>query len=192
MAKATEGLSYVDPMFATNYQAMKANGLYRSAYHFAHPSEDAASQAQHFVDTVNSAGGFQDSSTFQLVLDLEDDDGLSSSQVWSWVQTWVSKMKVLTGKPPVIYTGCYFWNDSVGGSSNLDCPLWVASYTSPDPSCIPSAWSSVGWAFWQYDDNGARYPGGPAESIPGIEGNVDVNYFRNCCAYPDISYLCYA
>ena len=46
MAKATEGLSYVDPMFSTNYKAMKQNGLFRSAYHFAHPNEDANQQVR--------------------------------------------------------------------------------------------------------------------------------------------------
>mmetsp|Transcript_10736 Transcript_10736/g.16178 ORF Transcript_10736/g.16178 Transcript_10736/m.16178 type:complete len:93 (-) Transcript_10736:45-323(-) len=90
-------------------------------------------------------------------------------------------MKSLTGRPPIIYTGYYFWQDNVGGpDDNLNCPLWIASYTS-SPS-IPPAWSSVGWAFWQYSDEG---------SVSGISGAVDEDYFKNSGTYPDIQGLCY-
>ena len=58
-----------------------------------------------------------------------------------------------------------------------DSPLWLASYTAPQPAGVPSAWSA--WTFWQYDDNAAAAPGGPAGSVPGIAGHsVDVDYFR--------------
>ena len=85
------------------------------------------------MNTVLGSGGFNDTSTYQLVLDLEVNDGLPSSSVWAWVQTFVAKMKQLTGRPPIIYVGYYFWKDDVGGTSNLDCPLWIASYTRRHP-----------------------------------------------------------
>jgi GH25 family lysozyme M1 (1,4-beta-N-acetylmuramidase) len=62
--------------------------------------------------------------------------------------------------------------------TNLNAPLWIASYTKTNPAGIPKAWSSSGWTFWQYDDNGASAPGGSPGSIPGIAGNVDVDYFK--------------
>ena len=43
-AKATEGITYVDPSFSANWVGMKSVGLTRCAYHFAHPKEDAATQ----------------------------------------------------------------------------------------------------------------------------------------------------
>ena len=46
-------------------------------------------------------------------------------------------------------------------------------------------------AFWQYDDNGASTPGGAAGTIPGISGNVDVDYFMNGGVYPNIDALCF-
>ena len=181
MAKATEGTGYSDPTFATNYEGMLDAGMIRGAYHFAQPESDAATQAQFFVSTVRSAGGFNGTNTMQLVLDLEDSNGLGTSAVWSWVQEFVSSIKSLTGRPPIIYTGYYFWRDNVGNpTDNLDCPLWIAAYSS-SPS-IPDAWSSIGWAFWQYNDNGA---------IPGISGDVDVDYFANSATYPSIEALCY-
>jgi GH25 family lysozyme M1 (1,4-beta-N-acetylmuramidase) len=178
-AKATEGTSYVDSTFATNWNGMRAAGLIRCAYHFARPGSNATLQALHFVDTVNKAGGFRASKTLQLMLDLESTDGLGPKAVWAWTQEFVAELKRLTGRPGIIYTGLYFWNGKVGApADNLDCPLWVASYTHPAPAGIPKAWPE-GWAFWQYSDNGASSPGGPAAHIPGVSGtSVDVDYFR--------------
>lgn len=192
MCKATEGTTYQDPTFEANFEGIQEAGLYRGAYHFARPASNATAQADFFVETVSATGNAFNSRTMQLVLDLETDDGLGPSAVWSWVQTFVARIKVLTGRPCIIYTGYYFWNDNVGApTDNLDCPLWIASYTSPDPVGTPTAWSEVGWAFWQYDDNGAATPGGAAASIPGISGNVDVDYFQNGGVYPSMDSLCY-
>jgi len=30
---------------------------------------------------------------------------MAASAVWTWVQEFVAQVKVLTGKPPIIYTG---------------------------------------------------------------------------------------
>ena len=193
MAKATEGTTYTDTTFPTNFKGISDAGMIRGAYHFAHPGSDAVAQADFFVQTVLSAGGWNASKTMQLVLDLESNDGLGADDVWGWVQAWTARVKVLTGRPPIVYTGYYFWRDSVGASNNLDMPLWIASYSSPDPVGIPTPWASVGWAFWQYNDNGASEPGGGAETIPGIAGtSVDVDYFMNGGAYPSLEALCFS
>jgi hypothetical protein len=55
--QATEGLTYTDAQFHANWNGMKAAGIVRCAYHFAHPNEDATAQAAFFVKTVNGAGG---------------------------------------------------------------------------------------------------------------------------------------
>ena len=156
--KATEGTTYTDPSFSTNWKSSKSVGLKRSAYHFAHPSVSAVEQAQYFVGAVESAGGFRDNSTMQLMLDLEDSDKLSSGEVWAWVQSFMGEVQRLTGKPGIIYTGYYFWRDNVGNpTDNLNAPLWIAAYIASP--LIPPAWST--WTFWQYDDNG---------KLPGITG----------------------
>jgi GH25 family lysozyme M1 (1,4-beta-N-acetylmuramidase) len=52
ICKATEGTTYTDPTFATNYSHMKSKGITRGAYHFARPASDAVTQARFFVNTV--------------------------------------------------------------------------------------------------------------------------------------------
>jgi GH25 family lysozyme M1 (1,4-beta-N-acetylmuramidase) len=45
IAKATEGASFTDSEFATNWPAMKSAGVVRSAYHFFHCDSDPTTQA---------------------------------------------------------------------------------------------------------------------------------------------------
>lgn len=176
--KATEGADFTDPSFHVNWAGAHANGIVRTAYHFAHPSVSAVAQADYFVDAVNSAGGYANSSTMQLMLDLEDADKESPSVVWAWVQAFSARVKVRTGRPLLMYTGFYFWRDSVGNpTDNLDAPLWIAAYI-PTP-LIPTAWAGV-WTFWQHADNG---------SVPGITGNVDLDYFNG--SEEDLRALCF-
>jgi lysozyme len=159
--KATEGTTYKDPWFATNWANMKKVGLIRGAYHFGHPGSDPIAQARFFVNTVKPTTG-----DLQLVLDLEVTDGKTPAQVWAWTQAFIGEIKRLTGRPGIIYTGYYFWKDNVGNpNNNLNCPLWIAIY-GPNP-LVPSAWST--WSFWQYTSSG---------SVPGVSGNVDLDYFN--------------
>jgi GH25 family lysozyme M1 (1,4-beta-N-acetylmuramidase) len=54
--KATESTNYVDPTFASNWANMRSEGVPRGAYHFFHPSVDAAAQAEFFVARVRDEG----------------------------------------------------------------------------------------------------------------------------------------
>jgi GH25 family lysozyme M1 (1,4-beta-N-acetylmuramidase) len=174
--KATEGTGYINPYYATNKSRIQAVGMYHGPYHFGHPSINATTQADFFV---NNAGNFHGG--LQLTLDLEVTDGLTPSAVWAWTQAFISRIKYRTGRPGIIYTGFYFWRDSVGNpNNNLNCPLWLAAYVSNPTPYIPQAWSGVGWAFWQYTSSG---------SVPGISGHVDLDYFQHGGSYPNITAL---
>jgi lysozyme len=158
--KATEGTGYSNPYFAGNWANMKAAGVIRGAYHFGHPGTDATTQADFFVNTVKPVSG-----DLQMALDIEVTDGRTSSQVWSWIQTFIARIQSRTGRPGIIYTGFYFWRDSVGNPrNNLNCPLWLAAYVSDPTPYVPPAWST--WSFWQYSDTG---------SVPGVGGAVDLD-----------------
>jgi lysozyme len=158
--KATEGTTYTNPYFANNWANMKSAGIIRGAYHYGHPSISATSQADYFVSVVNPVAG-----DLQMALDIETTDGLSASQVWSWIQAFIARIVALTGRPGIIYTGYYFWVDSVGNpDNNLNCPLWLAAYVSDPTPYVPLAWST--WSFWQYSDTG---------SVSGVIGAVDLD-----------------
>jgi lysozyme len=175
--KATEGTTYTDPDFSFNWKGAQDANIIKTAYHFAHPAESAVDQANYFVDAVISAGGYSNNSTLQLMLDLEDADKQTPATVWAWVQAFAAAVKLRTGKPILIYTGYYFWRDSVGDPlNNLDAPLWIAAYI-PTP-LVPQAWAA--WTFWQHADNG---------NVPGVNGGVDVDYFNG--SLQDLEKLCF-
>ncbi len=167
--KATEGTTYTNPYFATNWGRMKAARLVRGAYHYGRPGTDPVAQANFFVDTVRPVAG-----DLQLVLDIETADGKSPAQVRAWVVAFLNRVQARTGRPGIIYTGFYFWRDSAGNSTNLNCPLWLAAYrdspTSPT-NLVPAAWSA--WSFWQYTSSGR---------VPGVSGDVDRNAWNGTLA----------
>lgn len=161
--RATRGLDYFDEYFNTNWTASRAAGILRGAYHYAFPGQDPIGQADFFIQKIRPTQG-----DLPPVLDLENSDGRTRPQVWAWTQAFVNRVRVKIGRAPIIYTGFYFWRDSVGNpTNNLGCPLWLAAYTSSTAGLIPPAWST--WTFWQYTSTG---------TIPGVTGNCDRDFFN--------------
>ncbi len=172
--QSTGGAYYTNPYFAQDWNGAGAAGLYRGAYHFARPKlplSTAVEDARHFVSVT---GTMQDAIDLPPVLDFEVTGGLAPGDVAQWARNWLQEVERLTGRTPMIYTGYYFWRDSVGGPTDFGrYPLWLASWTNgAAPTLIPSSWST--WTFWQWTSTGAS---------PGIPWTTDLNRF--CC--PDAS-----
>ncbi|HEY6533662.1 MAG TPA: glycoside hydrolase family 25 protein [Acidimicrobiales bacterium] len=173
--KATEGTSYTNPWFAEDWRGAGQAGLFRGAYHFARPAlplSTAVDQARYFVSRTGSMTGGGD---LPGVLDLEATGGLGQADLAAWTRAWLGEVQRLTGKAPIIYTGYYFWRDSVGNPTDIGSRyrLWLPSYPS-DPNStsfrplVPAGWPS--WTFWQYTSTG---------TVPGIDHATDLNRF--CC-----------
>jgi lysozyme len=158
-AKATEGITYVDPQFATNWAGIKAAGLVRGAYHFFEANDDATAQAQHFLATVQLVPG-----DLPPVLDIETTAGVSDPQVWSGVATWLQIVEQATGRQPIIYTAPGFWNSQAPNLTLTRYPLWLADYAAQ--AVLPHGWTS--WLFWQHSQSG---------SVAGVTGAVDLDLF---------------
>jgi len=173
--KATEGTTYTNPWFRRDFDGAGAAGLYRGAYHYARPRlplSSATDQARYMVSVTGTLGGGAD---LPLVLDLEETGGLGRADLAQWARVWLAEVERLTGRPPIVYTGYYFWRDQVGAPADIGARyrLWLPSYPA-DPNSttfrplVPSGWAT--WTFWQYTSSGR---------VPGIVGDVDLNRF--CC-----------
>jgi GH25 family lysozyme M1 (1,4-beta-N-acetylmuramidase) len=163
--KATEGTGYVNEYFDGDWAGTKRNGIYRGAYHFARPSVgSAARQARYFVQ---HAGTFGDPGDLPPVLDLESDGGLGVTALKRWTRTWLTTVRELTGRTPIIYTGPYFWKSQMGNTGAFTSyPLWIAHYETSSPD-VPGGWPR--WTFWQRSQTGR---------VDGISGAVDINRFN--------------
>ncbi|WP_052754343.1 glycoside hydrolase family 25 protein [Calothrix sp. 336/3] len=173
-AKATEGITYIDPCFSDNWKQMKAAGLIRGAYHFFRPLRDANEQAQNFLKVV----GKLELGDLPPVLDLEHYPEEVEKQ-WQQidlderiqrVQQWLDVVEQETGRKTLIYTSSGFWKTYMGDTQVFTkYPLWIAHYTTkPQPLVPANNWGENGWLFWQYTETG---------SVAGVRGDVDRNRF---------------
>lgn len=162
--KVTEGTTYVDDHYdGRRVEAAKA-GLVFGAYHFAQPSRtDAVREARHFLKHAKVRPG-----DALPVLDLEVDNGLNESELYTWAVAFAKEVKRITGVLPMVY-GPYF------GRRKVPWLRWVPRYNNDNtPPTIP-------WDIWQFSNG--RY--GVPHSMPGL-GDVDLNHFARGIKLGDI------
>ncbi|MGC5029906.1 GH25 family lysozyme [Micromonospora sp. DT229] len=172
--KATEGTSYKDPNFNTNYVNAYNAGVIRGAYHFALPNVSSGAVQANYLAS-NGGAWSADSRTLPAALDLEANPysggycyGLSTTAMRNWVQDFLNTYRSRTGRYAVIYTTTSFWNQCTGSWSGPwnNHPLWIARWSS-SVGALPAG--APFWSFWQYTDSGR---------VAGISGAVDRNYWN--------------
>lgn len=167
VAKATEGLGYVNPDCDRVVQDALAAGQGVGVYHFAHTENSAVSEANYFIDHTRGYIG----KGVVPILDWEP------NALWdtNWALTWLQTVEAAWGTKPIIYTNqstenSYDWSAVVAGNYGL----WIAAYTlgyTPiygfnPPSTQPTLRY---WPFavaWQYTGNG---------HVNGWNGEVDLS-----------------
>ena len=161
--KATEGSSYTDSAFQTNWRNVKETKLRAGAYHFFSFESSGLKQAEHFIHTVSAVDGMLPS-----VLDVEPygeyktikGDEKAVCEIGDWLRT----VEAEYGLRPVIYTTEAFYMDCIGDAFP-DYDIWIRSvYKSPS--------KAVHWTFWQYSSR-VRLKG-----YDGEERFIDMNTFH--------------
>lgn len=157
MLKATEGTSFKDPRFHSNYlKARKACIKAIGAYHFFRFDTDGEMQGWNFLRALRGRD-------FNLppAIDLEEwsnPDGFSTSHILRELGNMLALLRA-EGITPVIYTNKDGYYRFVRGHLE-DYPLWICSFTDPPLG------DEAHWDVWQYSHRGAA---------AGIEGMVDFN-----------------
>ena len=165
MIKATEGLGYVDPSFASHAKGAKTAGIPFGFYHFASlndpadPTGDAVKEAQAFAAACKPYA-----STLPYALDLETNkSSLPRAKVLAWIQAFFGELQKQGITNYVLYSYTPFLNANLPVTHGLgNVRLWLAAYTAVPK--LPKGWAKY-W-MWQYSSKG---------TIPGITGNVDLN-----------------
>ena len=160
IVKATEGTSYTNPWFRTDYTRIREVRMVRGSYHFARPAypitSTALAQARYYVHRIGSTARM--SRTLPPALDLEVTGGLGRGALVTWAQTFLLNVRRLTGRTPMLYTYPSFWTSALGDPVALSrYPLWMASYGSR---------VDTGESLWQYTSSA---------SVRGIRGSVDMS-----------------
>ncbi len=166
--KATEGSTFKNSLFNSDWAAALSSGVIRGAYHFFHPGDDPKAQAQFFLATI----GPLRQNDLPPVLDWEVTDGVSVSTQIQNAQIWLQQVEAATGKTPMIYVDPSFWNQLGNPQEFVHYPLYIANYGVNCPS-IPPPWST--WAFWQTGIG----------SVPGLQSvQADLDVFNGILSAP--------
>jgi len=176
--KTTEGNYYINPYAIRDVVSAMSAGLYATLYHFAIPNlTSGAVQAQFAVKSSKYRSGGR---ALPLMLDIEYDPyvstdhtnecyGLSTTAMRTWISSFVSTARSLTGQYPVIYTTANWWDTCTGSSTAFGAdPMWVAAYGVSSPP-MPAGWKA--YTFWQYSSGG---------TVAGVvtTGGTDLSYFN--------------
>ena len=160
--RVSDGLTYYDTQFQTNWASARNEGIVRGAYQYFRPGEDAVDQAELLLSEM----GPLLSGDLPPVLDVETSAGYSSSYITAAIHDWMDTVESEIGRMPIIYTGPWFWESSVGSYDFEDYPLWVAHWFATCPD-TPDQWNH--WEFWQTSAHG---------TVSGISGAVDTDVFN--------------
>ncbi len=160
--------TYHDPNFDSYWSGSRAAGIKHGAYHFFRPEDDPIAQADYVLSKI---GGKLAADDLPPVLDVEVADGVSAANIAAGIKQWSDHIEAAIGRKPIIYTGMYFWRDSVGNPDMHANPLWHAQYTTASCPDIASTWPT--WTFWQFTSTG---------TVSGISGSVDVDRFNGDAA----------
>jgi GH25 family lysozyme M1 (1,4-beta-N-acetylmuramidase) len=160
--KATEGTTFVNPYFATDYAAARAAHRYVGAYVYTRPDRgNPIGQADFFL---KHARFDHDAQTLVPFVDLEwpyagvTTDrcyNLKPDQLRAWIHAFIGRIEAGIGRKPMIYTNANWWNPCTGNDASFGgYPLDIANYTKKPPQ-LPAGWTT--FALWQY------VPGNPTK-----------------------------
>jgi GH25 family lysozyme M1 (1,4-beta-N-acetylmuramidase) len=153
-----------DPQLRNNLAGMRANGIFRGAYHFFRPNRNVAAAANLFVSLL----GRLEPGDLNPVLDIEIDGGLSANRIIEGAAQWIDTVEAALGRQVIIYTFGSFWQTTLGNTPRFrDRPLWIAHFTNAPQPRFPNVWSS--FTFWQHSEKGR---------VPGVTGDCDLDRFN--------------
>jgi GH25 family lysozyme M1 (1,4-beta-N-acetylmuramidase) len=124
--KASEGASWVDPTFAYNWQELRRRGIPHGAYHFFRPAQ-SVKQVERFVELVQPEQGEL------LVLDVENNGGLSRADLTRKVVEAVEIIYARSGRYPILYSRSSWLNSNINVGDLPKLDYWLAQYRYPLP-----------------------------------------------------------
>ena len=144
--KATEGSTFVDPYFKSNWDSAVATGIRVGAYHFFSFESSGENQAKSFCKNVP-----QLENMLPPVVDVEyygefkSKKDLDIPKIKEELRTFINILEKEYGMKPIIYCGLLY--DSIIKGDFTDYDLWYPSVY------LPLIKNKENLAFWQYSNN---------------------------------------
>lgn len=151
--KATEGVGFQDPTFASHRAAALNAGLTVWIYHFARPEfgnlpQDEARYFHSIVGTIRPED--------RVILDIE-----TGTNTAAWSLAFLGELSKFYPGQVGIYSYASYVSQNLQNPALAAWPLWFAWYTGVEPPA-PAPWQKL--AAWQFTDS---------LQVPGIPGLCD-------------------
>ena len=162
--KATEGSSFIDACFETNWADASKTDLRIGAYHFFSFESPGETQADLFCGTVTAVDNM-----LPPVIDVEyygkykSKEDINISDIKTELRVLVDRMMAAYGMKPIIYASKEAYNTIIKEDFS-DCDLWIRSVYS-------EVNGDIHWTFWQYSNRHVL------QGYSGEERFIDMNVF---------------
>lgn len=164
--KATEGSTYQDPSFQTNWQEANQTVLKIGAYHFFSYDSSGKTQAENFIRTVPVL-----KSSLPPVVDIEfygdkEKNPPAKEDVLPELNELLKELENQYGKKPIIYATMKSYRMYLE-EDYKDYPLWIRNVIAK-----PNLSDKREWLFWQYSHRQKL------DGYNGKEKYIDMNVFN--------------
>ncbi|MDA8218595.1 MAG: glycoside hydrolase family 25 protein [Dehalococcoidales bacterium] len=129
-AKVSEGVTFADPLWQKNRDAILGQGLVCGGYHFLNRTDPAA-QVASFLGKLGV-------DPYSLLLAVDVETGLSGiGPNFATVLSFADEFKrALPGHPLIVYSGGWYWRGIMGNPDGSHIgPLWDSSYIAGKALC---------------------------------------------------------
>lgn len=165
--KATEGATYVDPMYQQNIKGARAKKLRVGAYHYFRTTNSVQKQFENYKKHVKKS----DIDLIPMV-DVEECKKWSTVQFQDSLMRFIQLVKSYYGKAPMLYSVNTFYNRYCAPRYNKYY-LMIGRYGSEEPFIKGRGTYTI----WQKSQTG---------KLAGIPKNVDIDIFREGVQIDDI------
>ncbi len=165
--KATEGATYIDKTYNTNFSGAKQNGLLVGSYHYFRTSSSIENQLKNLTTVV-------DKNTQDLVplIDVEEMKYWSSAEFHNNFNKFLKAVEKHYGKKPMIYTVNSFYNMYLSGKYK-QYHFLIGRYGKNAPNMRDKS----NWTIWQFSET-AR--------VEGIPKLVDIDVINKKYSLEDL------
>lgn len=171
--KATQGATFIDHRFKSNFSSAISNGLQAGCYHFLSANTGLQSQIDSFLRQYEPLHG---ANNLPPCMDIEWDYNSAGVDRWSTKsrsfvedksQGWMEGIELRLGVSPIFYTNKFWWQRHLGASNRFlnAFGVWMSRYGGYGNDA-PDMMAGYRWVMWQFTDRA---------SILGVSGGVDAN-----------------
>lgn len=165
--KTTEGATYIDKTYETNFNGAKQNNLLVGSYHYFRTTSSVKDQFANFIKNVD-----KEKQDLIPLIDVEERSNWNDSEFHKNFQEFLDMVENHFGSKPMIYTVNSFYNHYLSGKYK-SYHFLIGRYGKNPPNMRDKS----SWTVWQFSETG---------KVNGIPKDVDINVINKKYSLNDL------